>query len=63
MTKKILIICLLFLLLGCKRVNNDDNYIGYVKNCLKHGVTKYRLCFIMLEHEQKKYQTLLWYLN
>lgn len=34
MTKKILIICLLFLLLGCKRVNNDENYIEYVKNCL-----------------------------
>ena len=34
MTKKKLIICLLFLLLGCKRIDNNDNYIEYVYNCL-----------------------------
>ena len=37
MAKKKLIICLLFLLLlGCKRIDNNDNYIEYVKNCLSN---------------------------
>ena len=36
MTKKKLIICLLFLLLGCKRIDNNDNYIEYVYNCLNN---------------------------
>lgn len=34
MAKKILIICLLFLLLGCKRIDNNDNYIEHIYNCL-----------------------------
>lgn len=35
MTKRKLIICLLVLLLiGCKRVDNNDDYISYVYNCL-----------------------------
>ncbi len=37
MTKKKLIICLLFLLLGCKRINNNDNYIEYIYNCLENN--------------------------
>ena len=38
MAKKKLIICLLFLLLlGCKRIDNNDNYIEYVTNCLKNN--------------------------
>jgi len=36
MAKKKLIICLLFLLLGCKRIDNNDNYIEYVYNCLNN---------------------------
>ena len=37
MIKKKLIICLLFLLLiGCKRVDNNDNYIEYVYSCLNN---------------------------
>ena len=34
MIKKIIVICLLFLLLGCKKIDDNDNYIEYVKNCL-----------------------------
>lgn len=37
MTRKILIICLLFLLLGCKRIDNNDNYIEFVNNCLNNN--------------------------
>jgi len=38
MAKKKLIICLLFLLLlGCKRIDNNDNYIEYVTNCLNNN--------------------------
>ena len=36
MAKKKLIICLLFLLLGCKRIDNNNNYIEYVYNCLNN---------------------------
>lgn len=34
MLKKILVICLCFLLLGCQKISNDNNYIGLVNNCL-----------------------------
>lgn len=37
MAKKKLIICLLFLLLGCKRIDNNNNYIEYVNNCLNNN--------------------------
>ena len=41
MTTKKLIICLLMLLLvGCKRVYNNDKYIEYVYNCLDNNKSK-----------------------
>ena len=40
MRKKIIIIFLLFLLLGCKKINNNDKYISLVTNCLNDkGIT------------------------
>lgn len=35
MRKKIILICLVLLLLvGCKKIDNNDNYVGLVLNCL-----------------------------
>ena len=40
MRKKIIIIFLLFLLIGCKKINNNDKYISLVTNCLNDkGIT------------------------
>lgn len=35
MHKKILIFCFLFLLIGCKKIEETSNYIDLVNNCLK----------------------------
>ena len=34
MHKKILLICLIFLLVGCKKMESNENYIEFVNNCL-----------------------------
>jgi len=34
MHKKILLICFVFLLVGCKKIESNENYIGFVNNCL-----------------------------
>lgn len=34
MRKKVLLICLVLLLVGCKKVENNDNYIEFVNDCL-----------------------------
>lgn len=40
MHKKVLLICFIFLLVGCKKIENSDNYIELVNNCLTdHYVT------------------------
>lgn len=33
MHKKLLLICLIFLLIGCKKIENDDNYITLINDC------------------------------
>ena len=35
MQKRILLVCLLFLLIGCKKVEDNDHYIELVNDCLK----------------------------